>query len=74
MGKGAKYRKGHSPEKQRANYEQIDWSKKPKRVYHSSLGQYGDIINESKGWITVRMDGKKSVCSYEADAPYIIRK
>ena len=29
MGKGAKYRKGHSPEKQRANYDKIDWSKKP---------------------------------------------
>jgi hypothetical protein len=30
MGKGATYRKGHNPSKQRKNYDEIDWSKKPK--------------------------------------------
>jgi hypothetical protein len=27
MGKGASYRKGHNPAKQRANYDEINWSK-----------------------------------------------
>ena len=26
MGKGSTYRKGHNPKKQRANYDEIDWS------------------------------------------------
>jgi hypothetical protein len=30
MGKGCAPRKGHNQEKQRKNYDDIDWSKKPK--------------------------------------------
>jgi len=30
MGKGCAPRKGHNAEKQRKNYDDIDWSKKPK--------------------------------------------
>ena len=29
MGKGCAPRKGHNAEKQRKNYDEIDWSKKP---------------------------------------------
>jgi hypothetical protein len=29
MGKGCAPRKGHNAEKQRKNYDDIDWSKKP---------------------------------------------
>jgi hypothetical protein len=29
MGKGSNPRKGHNPAKQRKNYDDIDWSKKP---------------------------------------------
>jgi len=29
MGKGCQPRKGHNPAKQRKNYDDIDWSKKP---------------------------------------------
>jgi hypothetical protein len=30
MGKGCAPRKGHNAEKQRKNYDEINWSKKPK--------------------------------------------
>ena len=32
MGKGSKYRKGHSKSKQDKNYDAIDWSKKPSKL------------------------------------------
>ncbi len=32
MGKGCAPRKGHNPDKQRKNYDDIDWSKPVKKV------------------------------------------
>jgi len=32
MGKGSAPRKGHNAEKQRENYDEIDWSKKPAKT------------------------------------------
>jgi len=45
MGKGCAPRKGHNPAKQRKNYDDIDWGKKPsapKTEQPSKSGNGGD--------------------------------
>jgi len=57
MGKGASYRKGHNPAKQRANYDEIDWSKGKKlsekqgsvsdKTFGEATDRFMDSITES---------------------------
>ena len=41
------------------------------RLHHTVWGRYGDVVNRSGDWVTVRFDGDKGVHCYEVDAPYI---
>lgn len=41
------------------------------RLHHTAWDRYGDVVNRSGDWVTVRFDGDKSVHCYEVDAPYI---